>query len=61
MVYYDKSFKGRLFEFYEGDDGRDCFTFPDGVGEILTSELSEIDRPLLAIFQQRVREIAGIA
>jgi predicted type IV restriction endonuclease len=61
VVYYDKSWKGRLFDFYEGDDGRDCFVFSNDTGEIVTKDLAEIDRPLLAIFQQRVREINGLA
>lgn len=60
VVYYDMSWKGRLFDFYENDDGRDCFVFSNDMGEIVTSDLSEIDHPLLAIFQQRVREINGI-
>lgn len=60
VVYYDRSWKGRLFDFYESDDGKDCFVFPNDMGEIVTDDLSEIDRSLLAIFQQRVREINGI-
>jgi hypothetical protein len=59
IVYYDKTRQGRLFDFYEGDDGKDRFVFPNGLGEFEITELAEIDQPLLTIFKRRVRELAN--
>jgi predicted type IV restriction endonuclease len=58
-VFYDKTKLGRLFDFYEGDDGRDRFVFPNGLGELEVDNLEQIDQPLLTIFKSRVRELAN--
>jgi hypothetical protein len=59
IVFYDKTRQGRLFDFYEGDDGRDRFVFPNGLGAFEVDSLEQIDQPLLTIFKTRVRELAG--
>lgn len=59
VVYYDKSKKGRLFEYIEGDDGYDTFIFPDEIGEFRTNNILELDKPLLETFQKRVQELAS--
>ncbi len=59
VVFYDKTKLGRLFDFYEGDDGRDRFVFPNGLGELEVDNLEQIDQPLLTIFKSRVRELAN--
>ena len=59
IVFYDKTRQGRLFDFYEGDEGRDRFVFPDGLGEFEVHDLAQIDQPLLTIFKRRVRELAA--
>src|SRR5262245_13169200 len=33
VVFYKKKNAGRMFDFYEGDDGRDYFVFEEGLGE----------------------------
>ena len=58
VVYYGKATKGRLFEFYEGDEGRDHVVFPNELGEFeIDDELEVLDEPLLTIFKTRVREL----
>ena len=59
IVFYDKTRQGRLFDFYEGDNGRDRFVFPNGLGEFEVNDLAQIDQPLLTIYKTRVRELAG--
>ena len=60
VVFYKRVNAGRLFEFYEGDDGRDRFVFAEGLGEIdVGDDLEQLDPLLLAIFKTRVRELAG--
>jgi hypothetical protein len=59
IVFYDKTSKGRLFDFYEGDEGRDRFVFPNGLGEFEVDELEQVDQPLFTIFKTRVRELAN--
>lgn len=60
VVFYKKVTKGRMFEFYEGDDGRDYFVFAEGLGEFeVGDDLEQIDQPLLSIFKARVRELMG--
>jgi len=58
IVFYDKTRQGRLFDFYEGDEGKDRFVFPNGLGEFEIDTLEQIDQPLLTIFKTRVRELA---
>jgi hypothetical protein len=59
VVFYDKARQGRLFDFYEGDEGRDRFVFPNELGELEVDNLEQIDQPLLTIFKTRVRELKG--
>ena len=56
-VYYDRTQKGRLFDYIEGASGFDKFIFPEPYGEIVTNNILDIDEPLRAIFTARVREI----
>ena len=59
VVYYKRVNAGRMFEFHEGDDGRDVFVFCEGLGEIeVGDDLTQLDQPLLTIFKMRVRELA---
>ena len=59
IVFYDRTRQGRLFDFYEGDEGKDRFVFPEGLGEFEVDSLDQIDQPLLTIFKTRVREWAN--
>jgi predicted type IV restriction endonuclease len=60
VVFYDKVRQGKLFEFYEGDDGKTYILFPNDLGEFdVSDDLTAIDEPLLAIFRIRVRELTG--
>lgn len=54
-VYYRSVNKGRLFDFIEGGNGYDRFIFPEPIGEIVTSTMTEIDEPLRTVFSQRIR------
>jgi predicted type IV restriction endonuclease len=56
-VYYRSVNKGRLFDFIEGGNGYDKYIFPEPFGEILTSTMADIDRPLRAVFAQRIGEL----
>ena len=58
-VYYDRTQKGRLFDYIEGANGFDKFVFPEPYGEIVTNNILDIDEPLRAIFTARVREIGS--
>jgi len=59
-VFYKKVNSGRMFEFYEGDDGQDVFVFSEGLGEFeVGDDLERLDQPLLTIFKTRVRELAS--
>ncbi|OYX13953.1 MAG: hypothetical protein B7Z15_05515 [Rhizobiales bacterium 32-66-8] len=65
VVYYKKQRAGRLFELYEPKAGsreaRLRFVFPNGGGEsedMLVSELTEIDQPLLNVFKMRVSQLS---
>jgi hypothetical protein len=58
VVFYKKVNSGRMFEFYEGEDGRDYFVFSEGLGEFeVGDDLEQLDQPLLTIFKTRVREL----
>jgi hypothetical protein len=60
VIFYKKVNSGRMFEFYEGDEGRDTFVFSDGLGEIEVGEdLERLHQPLLTISKARVRELAN--
>ena len=60
VVFYKRVNSGRLFEFYEGDDGRDFFVFSNELGEFeIGDDLERLDQPLLTIFRTRVRELAA--
>lgn len=54
-VYYRSVNKGRLFDFIEGGNGYDRFIFPEPIGEIVTSTMTEIDEPLRTVFSQRIK------
>jgi hypothetical protein len=58
-VYYRSVNKGRLFDFIEGGNGYDKYIFPEPFGEILTSTIADIDRPLRAVFAQRIGELGS--
>ena len=58
-VYYRSVNKGRLFDFIEGGNGYDKYIFPEPFGEILTSTMADIDRPLRAVFAQRIGELGS--
>ena len=58
-VYYDRTQKGRLFDYIEGANGFDKFVFPEPYGEIVTNNILDIDEPLRVIFTARVREIGS--
>lgn len=58
-VFYGSLRKGRLFDFIEGGNGTDTFIFPDGMGELVTNAIGEIDEPLRIIFTARVRELGA--
>ena len=57
VVYLERERKGRLFDYIEGADGFDKFVFPEPHGEIVTSDLSEIDAALKSVFERRLREL----
>jgi hypothetical protein len=59
VVFYERKNAGRLFDFFEGDEGRDRFVFPNDLGqfEVGDDDLAQIDQPLLTIFKTRVREL----
>jgi hypothetical protein len=59
IVFYDRTRQGRLFDFYEGNEGKDRFVFPNGLGEFEVDNLQQIDQPLVTIFKTRVRELAS--
>lgn len=61
VVFYDKKIKGWLFDYYEGEDGRDKYVFPDPFGEIITSDIADIDTALKATFLARVRGAAAVS
>ena len=58
-IYYRSVNKGRLFDFIEGGNGYDKYIFPEPFGEILTSTMADIDRPLRAVFAQRISELGS--
>lgn len=60
VVFYDKPWKGKLFEFIEGDDGYDTFVFPDEPEEIRTNNMVDLDGPLLKAFKARVSDISAV-
>lgn len=55
-VYYQRTNKGRIFDFIEGVDGYDKFIFPEPIGQIVTKSIRDIDAALKATFIARVRE-----
>ena len=57
VVYYENVRKGRLFDFEEGHNGYDHFTFPPPFGGLVTNTISNIDKPLREIFARRTAEI----
>lgn len=59
VVFFNRERKGWLFDFIEGEEGRDKFTFPDPYGQIVTNNILDIDVPLKAVFTSRVRERSG--
>lgn len=59
VVFYEQIKKGRIFDFSEGANGYDKYTFPDPYGEIITSNLRDLDEALLHTFMMRVQELGG--
>ncbi|CEF54633.1 type I restriction endonuclease [Acetobacter ghanensis] len=58
VVFYGKERAGRLFDLYECKDAKYKFDFGEGSGgEIVTNSLADIDRPLIAVFKERVGDI----
>jgi hypothetical protein len=60
IVFFDRDPKGRIVEIIRGADGRDKFVFASPVAEVTTARLADIDQPLKAAFEMRVREIDGV-
>ncbi|MCB1504582.1 MAG: hypothetical protein KDJ47_06355 [Hyphomicrobiaceae bacterium] len=58
-VYYEQIKKGRIFDFIEGANGYDRYTFPDPFGEIITSNPRDLDKALLSVFMSRVSELGS--
>ncbi|TCH97645.1 hypothetical protein EJV46_16135 [Roseococcus sp. SYP-B2431] len=58
VAFYRRERAGRLFDFREGKDASMHFDFGAAGGELAVSKLSEIDTPLLAVYRQRVEELA---
>lgn len=57
VVFYKKERAGRLFDFYEGRAKKYAFEFGSEFGgEIITSNLADIDAALLSVFSKRVAE-----
>jgi hypothetical protein len=59
-IYYDKESTGRMFDYIGGADGIDKYIFPAPYGEIITSNITDIDEPLQATFTARVRDIGPL-
>jgi predicted type IV restriction endonuclease len=59
-IYYDKESTGRMFDYIGGADGIDKYIFPAPYGEIITSNITDIDEPLKATFTARVRDIGPL-
>jgi predicted type IV restriction endonuclease len=57
VVSYNKTQKGKLFNFREGTGAKYHFEFPESGATITTDALSDIDNDLLAIFMKRVEEL----
>lgn len=57
IVYYKQERKGRLFQFREGPNGEYRFDFAERDGTLETTELSDVDEPLLTAFKARVSEL----
>jgi predicted type IV restriction endonuclease len=55
VVFFGRERKGWLFDYIEGSDGYDKFTFPAPYGNIITNNILEIDGPLRAVFMSQVR------
>ena len=59
-IYYDRESSGRMFDYIGGADGIDKYIFPAPYGEIITSNIADIDEPLKATFTARVRDIGPL-
>jgi len=59
VVYYQNVRIGRLFEYFEGENGYDKFVFPSPYGDIVTNNVAEIDTALQHVFISRVRELGA--
>jgi hypothetical protein len=59
-IYFDKESTGRMFDYIGGADGIDKYIFPAPYGEIITSNITDIDEPLKATFTARVRDIGPL-
>jgi len=59
-IYYDKEGRGRMFDYIGGADGIDKYIFPAPYGEIITSNITDIDEPLKATFTARVRDLGPL-
>ncbi len=59
--YYARERKGRLFDLVEGGDGQHKYIFPDPIGSIVTSTITDIDEALKAVYEARVHELGTVA
>jgi hypothetical protein len=59
VVYYQNVRIGRLFEYFEGENGYDKFVFPAPHGEIVTNNVADLDAALQHTFFARVRELGA--
>jgi hypothetical protein len=60
VVYYQNVRIGRLFEYFEGENGYDKFVFPHPHGDIVTNNVFDIDAALQHTFFARVRELGAV-
>lgn len=59
--FYHRERKGRLFDVIEASDGNHRYIFPDPIGSISTSRLSDLDEALKAVYEARVHEFGSIS
>ncbi len=59
-IYYEREQKGRLFDFIPGSGGMNKYIFPDPIGEIVTTNIADIDEALRVTFSARVHELGGM-
>lgn len=58
-VYYEREQRGRLFDLIVNPDGGGKYIFPEPIGEIITSNVKDIDEALRVTFHARVHELGA--